>query len=368
MKNFILQHIIYLKKLWIMLLGMIIFSIPSVAQTVTVDVSIDSLQLLIGEQTKVKLEISFDADQQMILPVIRDTLVRGIEVLDITKPDTQYLNNNQRMLVSQEYTITSFDSAFYYIPPFKVMVNNQLYESKSLALNVLSMPVDVDHPDQFFGPKDIMEPSFSWDDWSLIVWLSLLVVLLTIVVTYLILRYKDNKPIIRIVKVEPKLPPHQQAMKEIEAIKANKTIRQNDPKAYYTQLTDTIRSYIRDRFGFNALEMTSTEIIDRLLQEKDLVLINELKELFGTADLVKFAKHSPLLNENDMNLVNAIDFINQTKIEQDPNAVQVPKKVTIEEKRSRRTKILLMISIILLGGIAIVLLVSIVHDIYNLCF
>lgn len=34
-----------------------------------------------------------------------------------------------------------------------------------------------------------------------------------------------------------------------------------------------------------------------------------------TADLVKFAKYSTLINENDMNLVNAIEFINQTKQE-----------------------------------------------------
>lgn len=33
------------------------------AQQVTVDASIDSLQLLIGEQAKVKLEISMDAKQ-----------------------------------------------------------------------------------------------------------------------------------------------------------------------------------------------------------------------------------------------------------------------------------------------------------------
>ena len=34
------------------------------AQQVTVDASIDSLQLLIGEQAKVKLEISMDAKQK----------------------------------------------------------------------------------------------------------------------------------------------------------------------------------------------------------------------------------------------------------------------------------------------------------------
>ena len=45
--------------------------------------------------------------------------------------------------------------------------------------------------------------------------------------------------------------------------------------------------------------MTSTEIIDKLLEMKDKEAISDLRELFQTADLVKFAKHNPLMNEND---------------------------------------------------------------------
>lgn len=346
----------------------VLCSLSVYSQNVTVEASIDSLQILIGEQTKVKLEVSFDAHQKIVLPIVRDTLVRGVEVVDIAKPDTQYLNNKQRLLVTQEYIVTSFDSAFYYIPPFTVAVDGKSYSSKGLALKVLTMPVDTEHPDQFFGPKNILEPPFSWSDWELVVWLSLLVIPLIILVVYLIIRYKDNKPIIRTIKVEPKLPPHQQAMKEFERIKSEKSWQHGDSKEYYTELTETIRVYIKDRFGFNALEMTSAEIIDRLLQENDQKLIDELKTLFNTADLVKFAKHNPLMNENDMNLVNAIDFINQTKIEVDPNAKPVPSEITVEEKRSRRAKIMLLGVIVILFVAIITMLVFVIRDVYNLCF
>ena len=126
-------------------------------------------------------------------------------------------------------------------------------------------------------------------------------------------RIRDNKPIIRKVKVEPKLPPHQLAMQEIERIKSEKVWQKGQSKEYYTELTDAIRTYIKNRFGFNALEMTSSEIIDKLLQMNDKDAISDLRSLFQTADLVKFAKHSPLMNENDANLISAIDFINETK-------------------------------------------------------
>ncbi len=110
------------------------------AQQVTVDASIDSLQLLIGEQAKIKLEVSMDANQKLTLPALRDTIVRGVEILDIAKPDTQMLNDGRRMLIKQEYTITSFDSALYYLPPLEILVNNQAYRSKALALKVYSIP------------------------------------------------------------------------------------------------------------------------------------------------------------------------------------------------------------------------------------
>ena len=135
--------------------------------------------------------------------------------MDIAKPDTQMLNDGKRMLIKQEYTITSFDSALYYLPPFEVMVNGESYRSKALAVKVYSIPVDTLHPEQFFGPKTVREVPITWDDVSAIVWLTLLMLALGGLAYYLFVRYKDNKPIIKKIKIEPKLPPHQQALKEI---------------------------------------------------------------------------------------------------------------------------------------------------------
>ena len=317
------------------------------AQQVTVDASIDSLQLLIGEQAKVKLEISMDAKQKLQLPFLRDTLVKGVEILDIAKPDTQMLNDGKRMLIKQEYTITSFDSALYYLPPFEVMVNGEPYRSKALA---------------------VREVPITWDDVSAIVWLTLLMLALGGLAYYLFVRYKDNKPIIKKIKIEPKLPPHQQALKEIERIKGDKTLRTADPKTYYTELTDVLRTYMEERFGFNAMEMTSSEIIDKLQEINDKESIKDLMYLFQTADLVKFAKHSPLMNENDMNLVNAVDFINNTKVEPDPNAKPEPTEITVEEKRSKQGRMILLGSISIIVIAIVVILYKVLSGVYNLWF
>lgn len=358
------------KNKWLKLLAFVVmlfsFHIQTKAQQVTVDASIDSLQLLIGQQAKIKLEISLDANQKLELPSLRDTIVQGIEILDVAKPDTQLLNNNKRMLINQEYTITSFDSALYYIPPFEVKVDDVSYQSKTLALKVYSVPVDTLNPDNFYGPKGIREETILWEDVSGIVWRFLLFALLGGVICYLFVRLMNNKPIIRKIKVKQKLPAHISALQDIERIKADKHLKVTEPKLYYTELTDVIRTYLAERFAFNAMEMTSNEIIDKLMEIKEKEEIQELRVLFQTADLVKFAKYLPLMNENDMNLVNAIEFINQTKVEIDPQSKPEPTEITVMEKRSKASRITLQMSMGIIAIVMLVLLFQISKGIYNL--
>lgn len=346
-----------------LLLGVLTSNIS--AQSVTVDASIDSLQILIGEQAKVKLQVSMDANKRAIFPIYSDTLIKGVDIVDIAKPDTQYLNDRRRLLITQEYTVTSFDSALYYLPPMEVTVDNKAYHSKALALKVYSIPVDTLHPDKFFGPKTIMQAPFVWADWYAAIIFALLFIPFLLLLIYLIKRIRDNKPIIRKIKIEPKLPPHQLAMKEIERIKSEKVWQKGLSKEYYTELTDAIRTYIKERFGFNALEMTSSEIIDRLQEGNDKEAIDDLRFLFQTADLVKFAKHNPLMNENDANLISAVDFINDTKEKEDENAKPQPTEITIVEKRSLRTKILLGTGILILLVILVGTLIYIGTELYN---
>ena len=200
------------------------------------------------------------------------------------------------------------------------------------------MEVDTTHLDQFFGPKGVQESPFLWSEWSPIFWLSVLLLIILALTYYLYVRLRDNKPIITHIKIVKKLLPHQKAMKEIEQIKADKMVTSEDSKEYYTKLTETLRKYIEERYGFRAMEMTSSEIIERLTSTQDQKALDELRQLFTTADLVKFAKYSTLINENDMNLVNAIEFINQTKLENVPVEEAVKPQLSEEDQRSVKAR------------------------------
>jgi hypothetical protein len=324
---------------------------------VGVEAKIDSIQMLIGQQVHVTVTATTPSNAKVVFPSFksRDTLVAGVEVLNISKEQKEELEQGQQQ-ISRVYTLTSFDGKLYYLPPFQVKVDGKTYQSKSLALKVLEVEVDTTNLNQYYGPKDVQNNPFLWSDWSTAFWLSVLILLLMAVAYYLYLRLRDNKPIIKSFKIVKRLLPHQKAMKEIEQIKADKMVSSENQKEYYTKLTDTLRRYIEERYKFSAMEMTSSEIIERLTQDGDQKSLDELRELFTTADLVKFAKYSTLINENDKNLVSAIEFINQTKQELQVVEEEKPQLSEADQRSLKTRRIpkwtissIIVVSVVLIG-------------------
>lgn len=340
--------------------------IPVMAQ-VSVEARIDSVGIFIGQQINVTLTVTAKEASKVVMPSLkpRAVLTPGVEV--VASKDLEPQDAGSGLLQrTRVYTLTSFDEQLYYLPPFEARVDGKVYKSKSLALKVVGIEVDTANVDQFFGPKDVQDNPFRWSDWSAPFWLSVLMLLLMPAGYYLYLLLRDNKPISIRIKVVKRLLPHQKAMKEIELIKADRMVQSENQKEYYTKLTDTLRKYIEERYGFNAMEMTSGEIIERLTASQDRAAIDELKELFVTADLVKFAKYSTLINENDKNLVSAIEFINSTKVENQPAEEIVKPELTAEEKQSVKTRKALKAAISVIVAVWVALFVYVACILWQL--
>jgi hypothetical protein len=346
---------------------MLTASVLAASAQVSVEAVIDSIQIFVGQQAHVTLTATAKENAKVEFPQFKpmEYITPGVEVLD-RKELEQQPQDNGFVSRSMVYTMTSFDDTLYYIPPMTVKIDGKPYQSKSLALKVLTIEVDTLHAEQFFGPKDVQDNPFQWSDWEWPFWLSVLMLVLLSVAYYLYLRLRDNKPIISHIRIVKRLLPHQKAMKEIEQIKADKMVSSENSKEYYTKLTDTLRKYIVERYGFNAMEMTSSEIIERLMASQDQKALDELRQLFTTADLVKFAKYSTLINENDANLVNAIDFINQTKLENVPVEETIKPQLSEEDQRSQKTRRVLKYFITAIAVVCLALFVYVVYTLYML--
>ena len=334
---------------------------------VTVNTKIDHTQILIGQQTNITLEVSADCGQSVEMPTYEpwQELLPGIEVAKTGDCDTTWLNDRKRMLLTRLYTVTSFDSALYYIPPFSVTVDGEAFTAEQpLALKVMTMEIDTTNVDAIFPLKGTMDLPYEADEWKLPMRYAFLLAVLALLLVYVVVSLKDNKPIIRRLRLKARIAPHKLAMQKIEQLKVERNRTQPEhatttadavaTKDYYTQLTDALRQYINERYGFNATEMTTQEIIANLRSLNSEEALNELRELFETADLVKFAKYSTEMTEDDRNLVNAIAFINSTK--QDDVPEQAPQEVTVVEQGSptMRTTLTIVAAVLSVAAIALI--------------
>ncbi|MBR4848458.1 MAG: hypothetical protein IKV07_03780 [Bacteroidaceae bacterium] len=352
------------KRIYTFVLLIALSVVSAVSQNVVLNAEIDTFQMMIGEQTRIKFELSVDTGYKVVLPELEKEIVSGIEILE-KKRDMKSLNGNRRNLYTDEYLITSFDSTLYNIPPFKVLVDSSEYLSNSLALAVYTMPIDTANLQNICGPKDVWDVDLTWEEYRDSVHLGVIMLFLALALAWVVVRFVKNKPIIRIVKIKPKEPSHLVALNKIDEIKNDETWRADENvKEYYTRLTDALREYMFARFGFNATEMTTSEILDYLRGIDNKENIAELKEILETADLVKFAKLHPTANENNRNMENAIEYVNVTKnIEEEK---QEPTEKKIVNQRSLLEKRVLISSIVVIVLVLIGVIALLTTDLYNL--
>lgn len=341
----------------------------AVAQ-VNVTVKMDTNQIFIGEQVLLKLKVSAGSNDIVIVPQYPDSvLVEGVEVLDHYRESTASLDAGRRQTIVEAYRITSFDSALYYIPPIEVQVNDSVYKSKSgMALKVVSPDVDTTKVDKFFGPKENAEVYYDWSDLRRPFLLWLMGVVLLLAAAYMSVQIKNNHRILPKLKLHFEGPPHKWAMRQIAKLQTNRPAAPEEAHRYYADLTDIVRTYIARRYGFKATAMTSAQIIERLKDANDPKLLGELQEMFEAADLVKYAGLNAAIDENDRNLLIAIEYVNATK-ETEAESKRAPKpKEEPKVKRSRRQRALLVAANVAVAAAGVALFVWSAVIMYNMYY
>ena len=354
----------YLKNIF----GFLLILCASQARAqVVVEQTVDSVGILIGEQAHLRLEVTMPKGARLEWPTLQpnQNVTPGVEVVAVADGKTVETGKEQQK-ACRVYTITSFDESLYALPALPVKVNGKTYRGGTSALKVITVDVDTLHPNQYYPPKDVQDNPFLWSEWRPFLWLSVLTLALALLVFYLFVRLRENKPIITKLRIVRHVPAHQRALSAIEKIKAERMQQSEDQKAYYTQLTDTLRKYIQERFGFNAMEMTSSEIIGRLQENGDKKMLDELRELFTTADLVKFAKYSTLINENDLNLVNAVNFIDETKQDEQETVEKIAPKLSENDQKVKKNRVTLKGLLWALGTIIVALVAYVGYHVYLL--
>jgi hypothetical protein len=296
---------------------------------VKVNAVLDSSKIRIGEQTKLDIYVTYDANAAKSLkiewPSFEDTITGKVEVVSRTPVDSTIPNKTNPSIIQQhqQYIITAFDSGYFAIPPFKFVVNGDTVNpvlTEALFLEVNTVKTDTTDA----TVKDIKPPfnePFDWKWYLPIIYWSAAAILLVALIIFIILKLTKKKPEV-IVERKPDVPPHILALAQLEKVKEEAVWKEGKTKEYYSAISDSVRLYIEGRFGIQALELTTDEIVQAFKsQVVDPLSKEKLQQMLVLADFVKFAKQIPLEQEHSMALQNAFDFVNGTKRE---DVIEIP--------------------------------------------
>lgn len=306
------------KKLALFALILLISPLVSLANVgpISLKASLDSAHIIMGKQTTLHIEIVDNNGGNGVLPILdADTIIAEIEVISKSQADTIDLENNRRQ-INQDIIIQSFDSGLYTIPPIQYIVGKDTFKANPLALKVI--PVSVDSLQTIHGQADVIYPNSRWydflPDFITDYWGWILVVIIIILgAIFALLLYKKKLPI-ALTPAQKEIPPYELAMQLLERLRDEKLCERGQEKEFYTRLTDILRSYIDSRFGINAMEMTSTQIIESLNSNNETVDSKSyVEQVLEIADFVKFAKVRPLPDDNVKSYNWAIQFVKETK-------------------------------------------------------
>jgi hypothetical protein len=316
----------YILKIIILLLLILSFSYEGSGQRIKATATIDSVNILLGDQVKLFLEIDHPKNIDVIFPVVPDTILGKIEVLKRSSIDTFEADDEAFQKQIQSFLITCFDSGSYRIPPywFKIDLEGRIdsVPTNGVSLNVHTIPIDTTR-----GPADIKMPygaPVTLKEVTPYIFGIILLGAILFFIFYAIKRKKENKPVFSF-KIKPPEPAHVIALRELDRIKNEKLWQKGKTKQFYSEVTETLRKYIENRFEIPAMEQTSEETIASFRFRRDLLkekTFENLNNILTLADLVKFAKYKPLPDDDNLTLMNAYFFVNDTKKEEKEESVE----------------------------------------------
>lgn len=306
------------------------------ASQMSVKASIDSTQITMGRQTAIRFDIVENPASPTSLIVDKAAFPPEVEIIDWIYGDTTDIGNGL-VEMRRALVIQSFDSGVYTIPPFLLVNGPDTVRSNALTLKV--NPVDVSAMEDINPLAPPAKFHSKWYDWlpDFITeyWLWILFGLLIIaggICAYLILTKKVE---VNILPQKKRLPPDQIAENRLNALREAQLWEKGQEKEYYTQLIDILREYLQERFGINAMEMTSSQILKALQSNEETRLPNRyMRKIVEIADFVKFAKVRPMPDDNVRSWQNAMQFVEDTRPAPEPEPTEGEATQTDDSKAS----------------------------------
>ena len=321
--------------------------------------AVDTTSIRIGEQITYEFQVEADSTDLVLFP--EGQTFQPLEMIEAYQVDTSYAGAKMNLI--KRYGLTQFDSGSYTIPRQLVSINQQPFYTDSVAIEVNNVVVDTTKQG-LYDIKDIVAVERATSKfWEYLLYFLLLAAVIGGFLFFIIRRSRKKAA------AEQKLPPFEQALFSLKQLDEEykepaRGIDERDAtKAYYSKLTDIVRRYLDEEVYDRSMESTSSELIERLMLEKEEGKIDlsketilKLDQILKRADLTKFARTSPGAGQAEADRIVAEEIVKETK-----EAIPPPTEEELmrdaayrEALAKRRKRKLILTSIIGVFGILVI--------------
>ncbi len=290
---------------------------------VEVRASVDRAVATTGDLITYRIEIEHDPAFEVEVPEAGSEIA-GFRIVDAGREPSR--RRQDRVLEERWYTLRADLVGSYVLPPVEVGYRRALEEgatapvpdvgSESGAVRTSEIFVEVESvlPDagaeggeaadiRDIKPLRRIERPIDWR-WAAAAALALAAA----AAGYLLWRRRSRPP-------APVEPPHLAAFRALEALRGLDVADPEALRRFYFGLSEALRAYIEDRFGLNATDLTSEEILLRTAELEGLGTpeLESLERFLVDTDRVKFAEHRPGEAEISATYERALGFVEATR-------------------------------------------------------
>lgn len=131
---------------------------------------------------------------------------------------------------------------------------------------------------------------------------------------YAAMRYLNRPKVVAPVYVPPPEPLHVRATKALDALAAENLPSKGEFKGYYFRLSEIVRGYLGELYGFEALESTTPELLNALRSRNTPGLpMPDLTTFAESSDFIRYAKQQPSVEDCKTHLELAYRIIHSTQ-------------------------------------------------------
>ena len=252
--------------------------------------TLDPAVITVGDPVSLVVAVSHAADARVVWPDVFE--LDPFELVDMRLLEP--VPEGTRVRSSAELTLTAFELGDLMLPAVEVEVVDAAGDTVRLATDAAVVRVESVGRDEGGDIRDIKGPlAIPFSVVTLLPWLAGLVVM-SVAAYWLYRRYRRRRrPDVQVPGAPPR-PADEIALESLTALETSGLLELGELKTYHIRVSDIMRVYAEDRFGVEAMEMTTGGVLDGLRRTGVLSgVVADFRQLLDRCDLVKFAKFRP---------------------------------------------------------------------------